>query len=191
MLSTAMRLIRYQGIAATGVLQVLAEARAPRGSLYHHFPGGKSQLVAEALQLNADQVTHALRHIIDAAPDAGTAVSRYADVLARDLESTDFQAGCPLATAVLEQAATDDVVAEIGDRAFDTWRRVIGEEMRQGKVDGADDLALLCVAALEGALVLARANRDAAPLHLIAETLRSLIERSEGSSPRSAERPSP
>jgi TetR/AcrR family transcriptional repressor of lmrAB and yxaGH operons len=176
-LSAAMRLIRCQGVAATGVVEVLAEAHAPKGTLYHHFPGGKSQLVAEALQLNADQVTDALHDVIGATPDASTALTRYADDLARDLEGSEFQAGCPLATAVLEQAATDDAVAEIGDRAFDTWRRVIGEELRQGRVDGADDLALLCVAALEGALVLARANRDTAPLLRIAQILGSIIER--------------
>ncbi len=185
MLTATMRLIRQQGVESTGVLQVLAEAAAPRGSLYHHFPGGKPQLVAEALQLNADQVTQALHEVIAITPDAPTAVVTYADALASDLTGSDFQAGCPLATAVLEQAATDEKVAEIGDRAFDTWTKLITDELERTGVHEPDALALLCVAALEGALIIARAKRDTGPLRTTAQILGSLIEQSAESSPPS------
>jgi TetR/AcrR family transcriptional repressor of lmrAB and yxaGH operons len=176
MLATTMRLIRQQGVAATGVLQVLAEAHAPRGSLYHHFPGGKSQLVTEALQLNADQVTEALHGIVDRTPDGASAIADYADLLASELEDSGFESGCPIATAVLELGATDDVVADIGNRAFDIWRKVIGDELAQKQIDDAENLALLCVAAMEGALLMARAKRDVAPLHEVARILGSYID---------------
>jgi TetR/AcrR family transcriptional repressor of lmrAB and yxaGH operons len=178
-----MRLVRQQGVAATGVLQVLAEAGAPRGSLYHHFPGGKSQLVTEALQLNADQVTQGLNDVIDRAADVATALITYADALASDLESSGFQSGCPLATAVLEQAAIDDAVAEIGDHAFEAWRQLLGDKLRRSGLDKADEFALLCVAAFEGALVLSRAKRNAAPLRAIARILGLVVEDSAESSP--------
>jgi TetR/AcrR family transcriptional repressor of lmrAB and yxaGH operons len=176
MLVTTMRLIRQQGVAATGVLQVLAEAHAPRGSLYHHFPGGKSQLVAEALQLNADQVTQALHDVVDRTPEDTSPIVEYANLLASELERSGFQSGCPIATAVLEQGATDDAVAEIGDRAFDTWRLLIADELRRNEVDDADELAVLCVSALEGALLLARAKRDVTPLHQVAQILSSRFD---------------
>jgi TetR/AcrR family transcriptional repressor of lmrAB and yxaGH operons len=177
MLSTTMRLIRYQGVAATGVLQVLDEASAPRGSLYHHFPGGKSQMVAEALELNADFVAEALNDVVDTTTDAPAALALYAEALASELQQSDFQAGCPLATAVLEQAATDDTVAEIGDRAFEEWREIISDGLTDIDKDQADDLALLCVAAIEGALIIARAKRDAAPIRATARVLGTLIEK--------------
>jgi TetR/AcrR family transcriptional regulator, lmrAB and yxaGH operons repressor len=180
MLTTTMRLIRQRGVAATGVLQVLDEAHAPRGSLYHHFPGGKSQLVTEALQLNADQVTEALHEVVDRTPAATSAMVEYANVLASELENTGFQSGCPIATAVLEQAATDDAVAQIGDKAFDTWRQVIADELRRSGVDGADDLALLWVSAFEGALILARAKRDVTPLRRVARILESTFDHRSG-----------
>jgi TetR/AcrR family transcriptional regulator, lmrAB and yxaGH operons repressor len=180
MLVTTMNLIRQQGVAATGVLQVLAEAHAPRGSLYHHFPGGKSQLVTEALQLNADQVTEALHDVVDRAPEATSAIVEYANLLASELENSGFQSGCPIATAVLELGATDDAVAEIGEQAFDAWSQLIAKELRRSGVDDADGLALLCVAALEGALILARAKRDAAPLHQVARVLSSHFQQHSG-----------
>jgi TetR/AcrR family transcriptional repressor of lmrAB and yxaGH operons len=177
MLSAATRLIQFQGVEATGVLQVLAEARAPRGSLYHHFPGGKTQLVTEALELNAELATQVLVDVIERTPDAISALYAFAESLATGLVTTEFKGGCPLPTAILEQAATNDTVAEIGDRAFDSLRTIIGDELRQLGVVEPDDLALLCVAAFEGALILARAKRDVAPLHGVAQMLAVLFER--------------
>jgi TetR/AcrR family transcriptional repressor of lmrAB and yxaGH operons len=177
MLSAAARLIQYQGVEATGVLQVLAEAHAPRGSLYHHFPGGKAQLVTEALELNAELAVQVLRDVIDRNPDSAAALHAFADGLAVGLISTGFQGGCPISTAVLEQAATNDAVADIGDRAFDALREIIGDELRQRGLHDADELALLSVAAFEGALVMARAKRDAEPLHGVAQTLAAIFER--------------
>lgn len=177
MLSAAMRLIQYQGVEATGVLQVLAEAHAPRGSLYHHFPGGKAQLVSEALELNAEQAIQVLQDVIDRTPDAAAALHEFAEGLAAGLVSTDFQGGCPISTAVLEQAATNDTLADIGDGAFDSLRMIVGDELRPLGVAEADDLALLCVAAFEGALILARAKRDVAPLHGVAQALTTCFER--------------
>jgi TetR/AcrR family transcriptional regulator, lmrAB and yxaGH operons repressor len=177
MLVTTMRLIRQQGVAATGLLQVLAEAHAPRGSLYHHFPGGKSQLVTEALQLNADQVTEALRDVIDRTPEDASPIVEYASLLESELESSGFRSGCPIATAVLEQAATDTAVADAGDQAFGAWRQVIADELRRNGIDEADDMALLCVAAFEGALILARAKRDVTPLRQVSQILDSLFDR--------------
>jgi TetR/AcrR family transcriptional repressor of lmrAB and yxaGH operons len=133
-------------------------------------------MVAEALQLNADLVADALTDIVNSTSDAPTALMGYAEALASDLQNSQFQAGCPLATAVLEQAATDDTVAEIGDRAFEEWRKIISNGLKNIDKDRADDLALLCVAAIEGALIIARAKRDAAPILATARVLGTLIE---------------
>src|SRR6478609_4796 len=35
---------------------VLADSGAPRGSIYHHFPNGKEQLVADAIAWTSDRV---------------------------------------------------------------------------------------------------------------------------------------
>src|SRR5438270_14011565 len=43
-------LFRRQGMAGTGIKQILRDADAPFGSLYHHFPGGKDELAAETIK---------------------------------------------------------------------------------------------------------------------------------------------
>jgi len=47
-ISTAL-LVREQGARATSIDDVLAHSGAPRGSVYHHFPGGRQQLLSEAI----------------------------------------------------------------------------------------------------------------------------------------------
>ena len=49
MVLSAAQLVRIQGVGATGMRDVVAHAEAPRGSLQHYFPGGKDQLIAEAV----------------------------------------------------------------------------------------------------------------------------------------------
>ena len=53
MLEAATQLFRVQGLHATGLAEVLEKSGAPRGSLYHYFPGGKEQLAVEALRKDA------------------------------------------------------------------------------------------------------------------------------------------
>ena len=44
MISSAAALIGAHGLSGTSFSDVLADSGAPRGSIYHHFPGGKRQL---------------------------------------------------------------------------------------------------------------------------------------------------
>src|SRR5260221_2560324 len=49
MIDGAIRLLARQGCQATSFSEVLELTGAPRGSVYHHFPGGKDQLVGAAV----------------------------------------------------------------------------------------------------------------------------------------------
>src|SRR5690242_16151759 len=49
MVRGAAQLIRRKGVTGTGMREIVTEADAPRGSLQHYFPGGKEELVSDAL----------------------------------------------------------------------------------------------------------------------------------------------
>ena len=53
MIASTTALIRERGVEATALSDVLEHSGAPRGSIYHHFPGGKAQLVEEATRAAA------------------------------------------------------------------------------------------------------------------------------------------
>lgn len=172
MIRTAARLFRAQGFSATGWRQVIAESETPWGSQAHHFPGGKEQLAADALTVAADQVTRALRAATrDVHP--AEAVARWAVAAEAELRASRWADGCPVATVVLETAHTSDPLAAVGAAALAAWSSVLAEALAAQGVpaEEADSLSVLLLAAMEGALLLARAQRAAAPLQTVAAEL--------------------
>ena len=97
-------LFRLQGYAATGVKQIVAEAQAPFGSLYHFFPGGKEQLGAEAIRRSGARYEELIPAVIDPAPDLATGVRAFFAGAAEHLRETDYADACPIATVALEGA---------------------------------------------------------------------------------------
>jgi AcrR family transcriptional regulator len=68
-LDTGAELFRRQGYAATGIKQIVTAAQAPFGSIYHHFPGGKEQLGAEAIRVSGSMYELLVPAVFGPAPD--------------------------------------------------------------------------------------------------------------------------
>jgi TetR/AcrR family transcriptional regulator, lmrAB and yxaGH operons repressor len=158
---TAAELFRAQGVNGTGVLAILDRARAPRGSLYHHFPGGKTELVLAGLEFESSRVSGDLETLLATDPDPATAVIAFAEALAATLELSDYRLGCPVTTATLELANDDPAVRHLCASTYTTWQHAIGDHLRRHGRDNAEHVAETILAAIEGALILARAHRDA------------------------------
>jgi AcrR family transcriptional regulator len=175
MVYAAAQHLRRTGVSGTGLRQVVADAEAPRGSLQHYFPDGKDQLVAEALDWAGtwaaarveEHVTRMRR------PTPSRLFTAVVDDWAADLEARDFARGCPVAAAVVDCADTNETVRRAADTALETWRRPITEAVVDmgRRRRRADALSTLMLCALEGAILLARARRDTAPLRLVAREL--------------------
>lgn len=178
MLDTAAGLFHAQGYHATGLNQLVTAGRAPKGSLYFHFPGGKEQLAAEAIHLSAARLRDVLSELVADAPDAATAIGCIVDALAASLSTSDFQLGCPLATVALE-AADNPAIREACSEGYASWCTLIADFLtRQGLPDErAAELATVVLAGLEGGLLLARTLHDVAPLHAVGAHLRATLEK--------------
>jgi len=168
MIRSAIELIRRRGVAATSFADVLAHSGAPRGSVYHHFPGGKSQLVEEAARGAAEYVLAGVGRALDSA-DAPGALRALADLWRVGLEAGGYEVGCPIAAAAL---GTERSARDVAGEAFEACRGLIADKL---VADGADperarSVAMLVVAGLEGALVIAQAQRTSAPLDAAAVT---------------------
>ena len=84
-------LMRLQGYNATGIKQIVAAAKAPFGSIYHHFPGGKEQLGAEAVRASGKLYEDLIPAVFDPAPDLPTAVRMFFAGAGEHLGETGFQ----------------------------------------------------------------------------------------------------
>ena len=86
----------------------------PRGSLQHYFPGGKDQLVAEALEWSGSWAAErVVRHLSGMRrPSPSRLFTAMVDDWAADLHARDFERGCPVAGAVVDCADTNPAVRQ-------------------------------------------------------------------------------
>ena len=163
----AVRLFRRQGYSATGINEIATNSGAPKGSLYHYFPGGKAQIGSAAVALAGETVAATLRQLSGRAGSAAELVCLYGEMLAGWMEASGFHDGCPIATVLLEAAPSDTDIAEAGRDAFAAWVAAIGSALRRDGApeDRADRLARFAIAAIEGSLLQARIESSAGPIH--------------------------
>jgi AcrR family transcriptional regulator len=163
MVESAALLIRERGVTGTGMRDIAEHAHAPRGSLQHYFPDGKDQVVSEALALVGDQVTAWLAKVVAAAEPtpARAVVATMFRGWRRALVESDYLAGCPIVGTITDAAANDQL-RDAAAEAFDRWAVALAKTLRRGGVTKAraDRVAVLTISALEGAIVLARAQRS-------------------------------
>jgi TetR/AcrR family transcriptional repressor of lmrAB and yxaGH operons len=175
-LATAQDLFSRQGYHATGVNQILDEAAAPKGSLYFHFPGGKKQLAAEAVNLGAEAFGRELEEVLAETAGPVEALGAITERLARRLEDSDFLEGCPVATVALDAGDIEPVRQECWN-GYQGWLGSITRHLAQAGVPepAAYDVALLVLSALEGAMLLAATQHDAAPVRRVGAQLAALL----------------
>jgi AcrR family transcriptional regulator len=172
--STAL-LVRERGARATSLDAILAHSGAPRGSVYHHFPGGREQLLREATVYAGKYVARKLERA-DGADPLG-ALEALFDAYCKNLLATDFRAGCPVVAVAIESSEEGPDLRDCTLAAFDRWRRGIADSIERSGVaaDRADELAMHAIAAFEGAIILSRAYRDLEPLERVRRELRRLL----------------
>lgn len=174
LVAVAADLLQVRGYAGVGVSEIIEASGATKGSMYFHFPGGKEELAVEALRDRATQIARLIEHLLSSSPDAATAVAAFAAVLSSRLEDSDFQRGCALATAVLDAGSEHDAVRVAVRSGYERWLELL--ERRIADDDVVDDPAaeaVLVLSALEGALILARAQRDPGPVHSVSRSITS------------------
>jgi TetR/AcrR family transcriptional repressor of lmrAB and yxaGH operons len=169
-------LFRRRGVTRAGIGDICARAGVTKGVFAHHFPGGKEELVVEAVARNRSDVEAALSTVAPDAPIAEVIAwtfNSYADALAA--KGSDF--GCPVAASVVDASQASAAVRAAARDAFATWAARLDR-------DGDGTRGVLAVAALEGAILLARAEDDPRVIERIGRALAALISADTGAPER-------
>ena len=171
--------LRRRGLHGIGLSELLQAAQAPKGVLYHHFPGGKTELAVAAIDAAATEMAARLDALLRREPDPLAALRTWLAGAQRLLERSDFAAGCPLATVALESTPGDTALREALARAFAVLRERLASSLTRAGLPAARSsaLSLLLVAAYEGALMQARVAGNAQALNATTDILLDLVER--------------
>jgi AcrR family transcriptional regulator len=161
-------LFRRQGFASTGVKQIVAEASAPFGSLYHFFPGGKEQLGAEVIRWSGGVYGQLIDAFFLPGADPVTATREFFAGAAETLRDSDYADACPIATVALEVSSSSEPMRQACADVFDSWVDAATERLRDSGLPRrrSRELAISMLASLEGAFVLCRALRSTEPLEV-------------------------
>lgn len=167
-------LLAKKGLQGTSFSEVLDASGAPRGSLYHHFRGGKDELVLAAVRFAGDQALAALDRV--AGTPAGEVARTFAALWRAVLSLSGFAAGC--AVVAVTVAADSPALLDSTAAVFREWRSRLGALLAQGGVpaDRAPGLAAGLISGFEGAVILSRAERSFEPFDLAAGELVAMVD---------------
>jgi AcrR family transcriptional regulator len=172
-------LFSRQGYAATGVKQIVTAAKAPFGSMYHHFPGGKEQLGAEAIRASGAVYEQLVPLVFGPAPDLVAGVRAFFAGAAAHLARSGYEDACPIATVTLETASRSESMRAASHDVFEAWIATgLPYYTAAGLPDDtARELIVSLICALEGAFMLARAARSTEALQVAGELVAAATER--------------
>ena len=176
-INAAVSLFRRKGYSATGLNDIVDESGAPKGSLYHYFPDGKSSIAVAAVQEAGRRVVETVAQLARETASTGELIKRHAHLLAGWMRKSDFRDGCPITTVLLELTPKDRAVAQAGRQAYAARLAILTEKlMAEGlPAERAKRLACLCVSAIQGALIQARIERSGAPIEISADELARML----------------
>lgn len=186
MIEGAIELMRSRGVNATSTREVVRHTDTPRGSIRHHFPQGKRQLIHEALTDAGERITGLLQRQL-AQQNTATALTAFADYWQRELVNSDYALGCPVMAVSVERylgedgqpdAQASDALLDQAAAIFSGWETLLSHSLQKEGLQAqrAQDLAAFIVMSLEGAIATSRARRSTAPLRLVVKQLAVLIE---------------
>ena len=169
MASGAALLLAKRGLDGTSFSTVLELTGAPRGSVYHHFPGGKDELVGAALGAANARTMAALDSMTGAAAD--DVAKRFLGLWRMVLDRSLFRAGCALLAVTVATDSAD--LLELTGKYFRGWRSRLAALFEAGGLSSSEakGFAVLMIAASEGAVVMSRAEQSMEPFDLVADRL--------------------
>ena len=189
MVAGAADLMSRRGVNATSMREVVRHTGTPRGSIGHHFPRGKQQLIEDALAFAGKQVSGPLRHLTETR-GAIAGLRSFIALWRKTLERTKFQAGCPVLAVAVEQYVNDatekdgqpdeaaqEHLLDLANGVFADWQQIMFTALRREGVAPARArrLAALVIASTEGTVAMCRAARSAQPLDDVRQELELVL----------------
>lgn len=163
LIHTAAELFRRSGYHGVGLSELLSTAQAPKGSLYHHFPAGKSDLALAAASWASDGMLHLIAVSFDSAPSFREGLTTLCHKIAKMFEKAGLWGGCPISATLFAGPDTPEFAAH-ASKLYDSWIAAVAKHARRFGYTDPETLAETLFILLQGSWQLAQAKRDASVL---------------------------
>ncbi|MEM1052923.1 MAG: TetR/AcrR family transcriptional regulator [Pseudomonadota bacterium] len=164
---------RQQGYPGTGLNDIVKTSGAPKGSLYHYFPDGKPSIAVAAVEEAARRMAVTMKEIVDESDSAGDFLKGFGKTLGDWLKASGYRDGCPMTTVLLELCPEDRDISKAGRTAYNLRIDGIREALERDGISPSqsEDLAIVWLSALNGALIHARVLKSTRPIETVARLL--------------------
>jgi TetR/AcrR family transcriptional repressor of nem operon len=170
------------GYAGTSISDIMAAVDLEKGGIYRHF-ASKEQLVLAAFDYAAAQVRERFSSGIAGSANAVDTLLAFIGVFRGYIRRPPLVGGCPVLNTAIEADDTHPILRERARSVVEEWRALIRTTVLAGQARSeiraevdAEQLALLLITTMEGAVMLAKLLFDEAPLHVTYEHLRHHLE---------------
>jgi AcrR family transcriptional regulator len=170
-------MLRESGMHGAGIKEIVARSETPIGSLYHYFPNGKPQLVAEALRRHGGRVPPLLTRFFDQTTSPPAAVRRFFDFAAEAFERSGADKGCAIGAVALDLGREDGDFALICNEVFESWIEALLPRLPFRDARTRRSFASAVVVAIEGAFVVSKAARNGDAFRQAGRWLAEALER--------------
>ncbi len=178
--------LQRRGLHGVGLNELLATAQAPKGVLYHHFPGGKAELAVAAVESAVAHMNGSLERLLQRNAHPVDALAAWMASAQKFLSTSGFEQGCPLATIALESTPEDEAIRAALARGFADIRERVAQALAAAGLAEAQarNLAALIVSAYEGALLQARVAGQVDAMRETCDALLDLVRLQIAAVPR-------
>lgn len=161
LIAAAADLFWRKGYHGVGVAEILAAAKAPKGSLYHHFPNGKPDLALAAADRTSDGMLRIIDDAFGPAKDYRDGATTLCFKLAKLFDLTDHRDRCPI-SALIFDGPEGEAFRSRSAEVFGSWAARIEAHARRLGVPAAaaERQAEALLIAIQGGWTLARARRS-------------------------------
>ena len=177
MIEATIGLMRGSGLSGAGINDIVRESGAPKGSVYHFFPKGKVQIVAEALESYSERVLTFVDQALASKRAPADKIKALFNAFARRVAEGDFQKSCAFGTVSLDLDNELEELRLVLETAFFDWRTLIAEHFDFVDARRAQSFAGLVLTTIEGAYIRCRAERSTRPFKEAGVWLAELAER--------------
>ena len=176
-LKTTCDLMEKQGYHGTGLNEIVKESGSPKGSLYHYFPEGKEQIVAEAVLQSGKDTAERIRMGLMESSNVSKSVYDFILKIADQVELSSFAAGSPLTAVAMETATKSERINLACREAYTMLQSAFKNKLMECGYTKlkAEELATFITASVEGGIILSRTYHTAEPLRVVAKQLKTLL----------------
>lgn len=178
MIETATKLFQQRGYKSVGLNELLQACGITKGALYHHFPGGKEELLIACLHSLNQTLTRDIELVFHGAVSTEAAARAVIGEMIKDLDRDGTIAGYTFSSIVSEMSLLSEPAREACRALYEQIQSIFHAKLLEDgfSSDRAASVALFLTASIEGGLLLCRAQNSSLPLQTISNVIPQLMK---------------